>query len=412
MATNTSEKEDKFKVMFDMAVALISSDKKNFSPEKSDKKLSSVSLMLDQNIPGDVPVKDILEEHAYEVQEDASFSKKLHCRSCNHSKVETGEINVLLSLSFPKKLWKIVESDEFKSIGWNDHGDCVIIDEICFQREILDRRGILRIFDTDSMKSFIRQLNLYGFSKIRKNITLPHFQAEKNRTRARILLYHNPYFRRGCPFLIQRMKRRVGIKSNEQLNPISPNLKRRKPAAPKKYISFQDSIPPNDLQTPCLKETMHNNLQKNSINAGNGKMNPSYPVSTPWPLENGTENSIQSGIYNQQRNPCLDTNATSSICPYFPPTLETGLEPSMGLHRLPATYQDFVFMNAQFTTLMSFWNPWFSMLMAATSSIPLTETLNQQSTFPGQPRSLCNCYGNTEPSASCDSANSNSAELL
>ncbi|XP_044885827.1 heat shock transcription factor, Y-linked-like [Mauremys mutica] len=412
MATNTSEKEDKFKVMFDMAVALISTDKKPFSPEKLDKKLSSaVSLMLDQNIP-DLPVKDILEEHAYEVQEDAGFSKKLHCRSCNQSKVESGEINVLLSLSFPKKLWKIVESDEFKSIGWNDHGDCVIIDELCFQREILDRRGILRIFDTDSMKSFIRQLNLYGFSKIRKNITLPHFQAEKNRTRTRILLYHNPYFRRGCPFLIQRMKRRVGIKSNEQPNPISPNLKRRKPAAPKKYISFQDSVQPNDLQTPCLQETMHKNLQNNSINAGNGKMNHSYPVSTPWPLENGTLNSIQNGIYNQQRNLSMDINATSSICPYFPLTSETGLESSMGLHRLPSTYQDFVFMNAQFTTLMSFWNPWLSMLMAATSSIPLTETLNQQFTFPGQPCSLCNCYGNTEPSASCDSANSNSAELL
>ncbi|XP_025034623.2 uncharacterized protein LOC112543818 [Pelodiscus sinensis] len=412
MATNTSEKEEKFKVMFDMAVELISTDKNAFISEKSDKRHSSVSLMLDQKIPRDLPAKDILEEHDYKaVQEDANFSRKLHYHSCHQKTVETGEINVLLSLSFPKKLWKIVESDEFKSISWNENGDCVIIDEICFQREILDRRGILRIFDTDSMKSFIRQLNLYGFSKIRKNIISPHFQAEKNRTRARILLYHNPYFRRGYPFLIQRMKRRVGIKSNEQPNPINPNLKRRKPAAPKKYISFQDSVQPNDLQMPCLKETMCNNRPKKSINAGNGKMNHSYPVSTPWILENVTENSIQDNI-SSQRNPYMDSNATGSTCPDFLLTPEIGLEPSTGLHHLPSTYQDFVFMNAQFTTLMSFWNPWFSMLMAAASTIPLTETLNQQFTSPGQPCSLCNCHGNTEPSASYASANANSSDLL
>lgn len=224
-------------------------------------------------------------------------------------------------------------------------------------------------------------------------------------------LYHNPYFRRGYPFLIQRMKRRIGIKSNEQENSIRPNLKRRKPATPKKYISFQESIQPNHLQTSSLKETMHNNLPKNSINTGNGNMTHSYPVSTPWPLENVTENAILNGIYNQQRNPCMDTNPTSSTYPHFPLTSETELDPSIGFHHFPSTYQDFVFMNAQFTTLMSFWNPWFSMLMAAASTIPLPETLNQQFTSPGQPCPLCNCYGNTEASDSCDSINSNSTEL-
>lgn len=78
-----------------------------------------------------------------------------------------GENNGILGLSFPRKLWVILEDDAFTSASWNDAGDTVIIHKDLFQREVLHRRGADRIFETDSLKNFIRLLNQYGFSKIR-----------------------------------------------------------------------------------------------------------------------------------------------------------------------------------------------------------------------------------------------------
>lgn len=85
----------------------------------------------------------------------------------NHGAANVGENNSILGLSFPRKLWMILEDNTFTSVRWNDAGDTVIIDEDLFQREVLHRRGAERIFETDSLKTFIRLLNLYGFSKIR-----------------------------------------------------------------------------------------------------------------------------------------------------------------------------------------------------------------------------------------------------
>ncbi|KGL82731.1 Heat shock transcription factor, Y-linked, partial [Tinamus guttatus] len=122
-------------------------------------------------------------------------------------------------LTFPKKLWKIVESDQFKSIWWDDDGNCVVIDEDSFKKEVLERRGPLRIFETDCMKSFIRQLNLYGFSKMRQDFqrsaSLAEFLAEEKAASAfsKLQFYYNPNFKRGYPHLLGRCKRRVGIKT-------------------------------------------------------------------------------------------------------------------------------------------------------------------------------------------------------
>lgn len=80
----------------------------------------------------------------------------------------------LRGLSFPRKLWMVVENDAFESAHWSEDGDTVIIEDDLFQREILRRTGAERIFETDSLKSFIRQLNLYGFSKIRPNNSSVH----------------------------------------------------------------------------------------------------------------------------------------------------------------------------------------------------------------------------------------------
>ena len=51
-------------------------------------------------------------------------------------------------------------------LHWNDEGDMVVIKADLFQAEVLQCRGADRIFKTDSIKTFICELNLDGFRKI------------------------------------------------------------------------------------------------------------------------------------------------------------------------------------------------------------------------------------------------------
>ncbi|KAJ1369146.1 hypothetical protein KIN20_030548 [Parelaphostrongylus tenuis] len=59
------------------------------------------------------------------------------------------ENNAVLGLSFPRKLWRIVEDAAFTSVRWNDEGDMVVIEADLFQTEVLQRRGADQIFETD-----------------------------------------------------------------------------------------------------------------------------------------------------------------------------------------------------------------------------------------------------------------------
>lgn len=136
------------------------------------------SPVCDQTASGDSELRTILEENALQALTEESVLKRPRLVYYE----EVGDTD-LMSLTFPKKLWKIVESDQFASIRWDDGGNCVVIDEESFKKEVLERRGPSRIFETDCMKSFIRQLNLYGFSKIRQDFqrsaSLSEFIAEE-----------------------------------------------------------------------------------------------------------------------------------------------------------------------------------------------------------------------------------------
>uniref|UniRef100_A0A4X2LIJ7 HSF-type DNA-binding domain-containing protein n=1 Tax=Vombatus ursinus TaxID=29139 RepID=A0A4X2LIJ7_VOMUR len=122
---------------------------------------------------GEVPLMDadlraLVEENAFQALTRGPLGKTICFPFSDESLIM--EENEFFSLTFPRKLWKIVESDRFRSICWNKDGTyCVVIEEEFFQTEVLDRKGLIRIFKTSSLKSFIRQLNLYGFSKIRMN---------------------------------------------------------------------------------------------------------------------------------------------------------------------------------------------------------------------------------------------------
>ncbi|NXJ01753.1 HSFY1 protein, partial [Psophia crepitans] len=117
-------------------------------------------------------------------------------------------------LRFPQKLWKMVESDQFRSIWWSEGGKCVAINEELFKEEVLGRGGPLRVFAMQNMKSFIRQLNAYGFTKMprdfERSASLPEFLAEEAAASAhsQILYYYNPRFNRQNPHLLETCTRR------------------------------------------------------------------------------------------------------------------------------------------------------------------------------------------------------------
>ncbi|XP_066844597.1 heat shock transcription factor, X-linked-like [Anser cygnoides] len=143
-----------------------------------------------------------------------------NCESkpCSSSEESAVKANVFSFLSFPEKLWQLVESNDFKTIWWGHCGNCIVIDEEIFKVEVLGRSGPQKIFETGRMKSFIRQLNLYGFTKMQQDFqrsaSLPEFLAEEDAFSAhrKLLLYHNPNFKRDSPHLLVNCKRRVALK--------------------------------------------------------------------------------------------------------------------------------------------------------------------------------------------------------
>jgi len=102
----------------------------------------------------------------------------------NSSEENAGNGNVFSSLSFPKKLWQVAESDEFKAIWWGHSGNYIVIDEEMFKVEVLGRTRPRRVFETESMTGFIRQLNLYGFTKLQQDLqrspSLPDLPKEED----------------------------------------------------------------------------------------------------------------------------------------------------------------------------------------------------------------------------------------
>ncbi|KAM4768562.1 heat shock transcription factor, Y-linked-like isoform 2-T2 [Cyanocitta cristata] len=117
-----------------------------------------------------------------------------------------------------QKLWKMLESDQFQSIWWSECGKCVAINKDLFKVEVLGRGVRQRVFNTRHIKSVIRQLNLYGFTKVQRDIqrsaSLPEFLSEEAAASAhsQILYYYNPSFNRAHPWLLGTCKRRAALK--------------------------------------------------------------------------------------------------------------------------------------------------------------------------------------------------------
>ena len=145
-------------------MAHISSEIQDVPPkdESTGSETSIRSSLYDYTLTGDKALRSVIEEYAFQALYEKVVIKRPRY---TFSVSETGELNASLSLTFPQKLWAILESDQFESIWWDESGTCIVINEELFKKEVLERKGPFRVFETNSMKSLIQQLNLYGFSK-------------------------------------------------------------------------------------------------------------------------------------------------------------------------------------------------------------------------------------------------------
>ncbi|XP_029028465.1 heat shock factor protein 5 [Betta splendens] len=98
---------------------------------------------------------------------------------------------------FPAKLWRLINNPDIDSIFWDRFGELIVIDKHLFQEEILSPGAAgLDCFKTTNFSSFIRQLNLYGFKKIR-NVEDHHYYQ----------YFVNPNFKRDQPELVAKLWR-------------------------------------------------------------------------------------------------------------------------------------------------------------------------------------------------------------
>ncbi|XP_029463615.1 heat shock transcription factor, Y-linked-like isoform X1 [Rhinatrema bivittatum] len=398
------------------------------SPEISiNSLLSSVSPMCDQTAAGDSDLRSVIEETAFQALTDGPLVKRPRFTFCDDGFVE---VNDFLSLTFPKKLWKIVESEQFKSIWWDDEGNYVVIDEELFKREVLERRGLFRIFETDCMKSFIRQLNLYGFSKIRQDFqrsaSLAEFLAEEKTVTAlnKLQFYHNPNFRRDYPHLLGRMKRRVGIKNavpvtcslEQDFGKSSPkNIDN--PDTQKSVLGIDSSPQPCDHFSSPSEDATQNSLSENPttsqkpptatnrIRSGYAAQ-PSTSVKAP---EHGTADPSaklsQLAPFHQPQHTChnrvnthdIDSTTTTSATSLYhviPPVPSSPFGHMMGFPSFQTMFPDISVMQAHLASLLPFCNPWFSMpMIAAASAISMSRSSHHRTpSYHHCPN--CNCSVN------------------
>lgn len=89
---------------------------------------------------------------------------------------------------FPHKLWKMVNDPRLDlAIKWTEDGQSFILNERIFKDLCLGKEN--QFFYTRHVKSFVRQLHLYGFKKINKN------------------QFAHDSFKRGEPHLLSQIKR-------------------------------------------------------------------------------------------------------------------------------------------------------------------------------------------------------------
>lgn len=150
------------------------------------------------------------------------------------------ETSILPSLKFPQKLWHIINRCESGAISWGSTGCTVILDYKKFQDEYLSNEE--KIFKTNNMTSFIRQLNMYGFRKV-----ATHKSEVLNFNNPNIHEFVHESFQCGRVDLLDRVVRKTGTRNSKSVEPIFDDEIRVKIMMDDFYKDFD--LPLTRLQT-------------------------------------------------------------------------------------------------------------------------------------------------------------------
>ncbi|XP_072732668.1 uncharacterized protein [Ciconia boyciana] len=230
---------------------------------------SSLQTAYDKRAPSDTAFGPPIEERSSQTSTKQRWSKR---ERLNLSEESSSKGDASTCFSFLKKLWDVVESDRFESIWWGDNGKCVVIHEELFEEEVLARRGHLRIFESESMKSFTHHLHLYGFTRklwdFQKLGSRNDLLAEE--TAQEFHFYYNPNFRRHFPHPLMKYKRSFGPK-NQTPAGFSPNMdlharhRKRKPDVELAWETTSEEE--SDLFAAGPRENMHTSAPRKTAPA-------------------------------------------------------------------------------------------------------------------------------------------------
>jgi hypothetical protein len=136
--------------------------------------------------------------------------------------------------SFPYRLFSLISNTRYDSvIRWCPNGDMVIFpNELAFEYQVLQNEN-KRVFKTRKMKSFVRQLNLYGFHKVavEKNVELMNFYRNLDERPESIFEHRMGHFKRDHPELLEFVRRTV-----RETKGAGRNVKNLPPRAPRKNV--------------------------------------------------------------------------------------------------------------------------------------------------------------------------------
>ncbi|KAM7338218.1 heat shock transcription factor, X-linked member 4 [Alexandromys fortis] len=216
----------------------------------------------------------------------------------------------LFSLPFPMKLWSIVQNEAFKSVKWTKEGDTIMIEVDLFQKEVLHLKGAKKIFETDSLKNFIRQLNMHGFRKIYPETSVAFSEEYK-----RIMMYRHFNFQRDKPGLVEYIWGKEDLKNLAHLAlcvPI-PLRSSQEPTSKKKKSPTKYS--PRFYRKP---EEDGEDAKKKSSNDQAHKGNQGFVFSAVWAMKFIPPCSLEMQLPGESSNPIADDTSGTIIC--GPPT--------------------------------------------------------------------------------------------